>query len=398
MYATRSTRSTGEPAAHAPWDGDLSADARQALALEPAPESRLCADVVVIGAGVAGLSAAIAARQVGADVLVLEAEPAIGCGATGRNAGILSAGANMALADLPPEDPLRELWPATTRELLGLVEQAARPGALLLASLTGAISLAERPSAARHLEREAKARRALGLRAEMRTAQQVTEATDGRLDARSVVAAMWLPDEGRIQPLTLLAHLAREARALGVRLLGGARVAERLEVSALSGIPCWRLSLASGGTVEAGGLVEAVGPTTAPTARIYAMAFPADLPGNFPLFWDSAPFTYCDFRPGNGRLGISGGRYGRAGASGRDAHYHARLAAAARHWLPELAHVAPSHAWAVDLAVARGMAPEARDLGAHAPGMAIEGLGALGVLPGIILGRQAGEEIARRLS
>jgi hypothetical protein len=30
--------------------------------------------------------------------------------------------------------------------------------------------------------------------------------------------------------------------------------------------------------------------------------------------------------------------------------------------------------------------------------MAIEGLGALGVLPGIILGRQAGEEIARRLS
>ncbi|HEU5442012.1 MAG TPA: FAD-dependent oxidoreductase [Ktedonobacterales bacterium] len=401
MDATRSRRSTGAPAppnTQPPWGDDLSSDVRQALTLDPAPERRLHADVVVIGAGVAGLSAAITARQVGADVLVLEAERDIGRGATGRNAGILSAGVNMALAGLPLESPLREMWPATTRELLGLVEQATRPGALLQASLTGALSLAERPSAARYLEREAKARTGLGLHAEMWTAQQVAEAGDGRLDARGMVAAMWLPDEGRIQPLTLLAHLACEARALGVRLLGGARVREHMASAGRSGLSCWRLSLASGGTVEAGGLVEAVGPTAAPTARIYAMAFPADLPDDFPLFWDSAPFTYCDFRPGNARLGISGGRYGRAGAFGRDPHYHARLATAARRWLPELAPVAPTHAWAVDLAVAPHMVPDARDLGARAPGRAIEGLGALGVLPGVILGRQAGEEIARRLS
>jgi glycine/D-amino acid oxidase-like deaminating enzyme len=144
--------------------------------------------------------------------------------------------------------------------------------------------------------------------------------------------------------------------------------------------------------------VEATGPTTAPNARIYAMAFPAALPDDFPLFWDAAPYTYCDFRPGNGRLGISGGRYGRAGARERDAQYHARLAAAARRWLPELAAVTPSHAWAVDLAVEPDMAPQARDLASRAPGMAVEGLGALGVLPGMLLGRRAGAEIARRLA
>ena len=34
-------------------------------------------------------------------------------------------------------------------------------------------------------------------------------------------------------------------------------------------------------------------------------------------------------------------------------------------------------------------------LGEAAPGAAIEGLGALGVLPGLILGREAGAQIAR---
>jgi len=36
-------------------------------------------------------------------------------------------------------------------------------------------------------------------------------------------------------------------------------------------------------------------------------------------------------------------------------------------------------------------------LGSKAPGVAIEGLGALGVLPGIVLGRQAGGSVVSRL-
>jgi glycine/D-amino acid oxidase-like deaminating enzyme len=355
------------------------------------------ADVAVIGGGVTGLSAASTASAAGARVVVLEAANRLGAGATGRNAGILSAGINMGLTDMPPDAPEAELWTATTQALLALVAEADAPGSLLVASLTGALSLAERPSAARRLRREARARQAAGLRAEIWLPAQVAEATGERLDARSVVNALWLPDEGRIDPLSLLAQRARQARQHGALLMGRARVEGYEAVRTRGGAHHWRIRLTGGRTLMARGLILAVGPTVAPTARIYALAFPIDLPDTFPLFWDAAPYIYSDHRPGSGRLVVSGGRYGRAGSTGRDAHYHAQLAGATRRWLPELVDQAPSHAWAVDLDVSADLMPRMRDLVAAAPGVAIEGLGALGVLPGTVLGRRAGESIARRL-
>lgn len=387
------------PLRRAPWMDDLTDAARAELRLVPLREEPArTVDVVVIGAGVTGLSAAIAAARAGAQVLVLEAASGIGCGATGQNAGILSAGINMALADLPLGSPERAMWPATTQALLALAREAAHPGALIRTTLTGALCLAETRGAAHHLEREARARVEMGLRAEMWTARQVGVKTGERLDARSVVAALWLPDEGRIHPLTLLAHLAHEARAAGARLSGIAEVTSYAATARAGGRRRWRIQTAAGVSITASGLVLATGPIPAANARIYALAFRAALPDDFPLFWDSAPYTYCDFRPGNGRLTASGGRYGRAGGSPRAANYYRRLADAARRWLPELAGAHPTHTWAVDLAVASDMTPRLRNLTASAPGAAIEGLGALGVLPGAILGRQAGEAIARRVS
>jgi hypothetical protein len=160
----------------------------------------------------------------------------------------------------------------------------------------------------------------------------------------------------------------------------------------------WHITLAGGTVMQAKGLISAVGPTSKPTARIFALAFAADLPDNFPLFWDASPYTYADFRSGNGRLTVSGGRYGRAGATRHDANYYKRLADAARRWLPELTGQEPIFTWAVDLDVAAGMIPRLRILGNAAPGVAIEGLGALGVLPGIVLGRRAGASIVSMLS
>ncbi|HKT37621.1 MAG TPA: FAD-dependent oxidoreductase, partial [Ktedonobacterales bacterium] len=216
--------SSPAPLPHAPWAADISPTVQRELTLPGVAElPAYTVDVAVIGAGVAGLSAAIGARQAGATVAVFEAAPRIGAGATGRNAGILSAGVNLALADVPTEDDeLRAMWPATNQLLLSLVEESRLPGALVAASLTGSLSLAERPGAARHLAAEAKARVAVGMRAELWTPAQVAEKTSGRLNTSTVLAALWMPDEGRIQPLTLLAHLARQARAAGVSLVGGA--------------------------------------------------------------------------------------------------------------------------------------------------------------------------------
>ncbi len=379
----------------APWPESLSPEsARELLLSDLAEVEGDGLDILVIGAGIAGLTATTAAAATGAHVLTLDAAPTIGHGATGRNAGILSAGINMMLADLPDDSPHRAMWPATTRELLALVAEAKRPDALLNATQTGAISLAETAAAARRLEREARARQSLGLRADLWTPTQVSAHTGGRLDARTVTTALWLPDEGRVQPLTLLARTAALARAAGATLAGNARVS-RWETTRVRGGASWRVTLASGRTLTARGLIVATGPVVEPNARIYAVAFAIDLPETFPLFWDAAPYTYCDYRPGPGYIVSSGGRYGRAGGAPREDAYYQRLARGAHHWLPELASAAPSHAWAVDLDVAADLAPTARDLEAMAPGVAIEGLGALGVLPGVILAREAGERVAR---
>lgn len=381
----------------APWWRDISADTKRELEISTDTLPCSIIDVVVIGGGVAGLSAALAARSLGAQVLVLEKETTLGCGATGRNAGILSAGINMGMADLPPESPARAFWPATTRELQTLIAEAALPGSLLSAHLTGAISLAETKTAARQLAREALARQNAGLRAELWTPAQVAEATQGRLNVQTVVSALWLPDEGRVQPLTLLAHLAKQARACGVQIAGKIQVISYRQTTQGGSSHGWQLEMADGSLIQARGLICAVGPTERPDARIYALAFAADFPDSFPLFWDAAPYTYADYRAGNGRLGVTGGRYGKAGVTRYDALYYQHLVDETRRWLPELAPAEPLFTWAVDLHVTADMVPTLRTLGHISPGTAIEGLGAFGVLPGIVLGKRAAERTVRAL-
>lgn len=393
---THALQQNNTPQQYIPWWQDLAEAAYVQLKLPASNTLTLHSfDVAVIGGGVAGLSAAVSARQAGASVLVLEREAMLGYGATGRNAGILSAGINMHLVDLPLDGPEAAFWPATTNMLLSLVNEASQPGAIIVASLTGAISLAESASAARKLAREARARTKFGLQAELWSAAQVAEATGGRLNTQSVVSALWLPNEGRLQPLTLLAHLARKARTIGVQFAGQANVVDTKEVEMQGGSHHWQITLSNTMTLKATMLICAVGPTVQANARIYALAFAADLPATFPLFWDAAPYTYADYRPGNGRLTVSGGRYGKAGVTRHDARYHKRLAAAARRWLPELAGTNPRYTWEVDLAVAADMIPTLRSIGHRAPAYAIEGLGSLGVLPGMVLGQQVGEFVTR---
>jgi glycine/D-amino acid oxidase-like deaminating enzyme len=120
-----------------PWWHGLDPAIRAELEILPVQALSLwTSDVVIIGGGVTGLSAALSGRAAGAEVLVLEREAVLGYGATGRNAGILSAGINMSFADLPPNSPDAAFWPETTRLLLSLVEEAGRPGSILFARLT----------------------------------------------------------------------------------------------------------------------------------------------------------------------------------------------------------------------------------------------------------------------
>ncbi|BAU94362.1 fumarate reductase flavoprotein subunit [Corynebacterium suranareeae] len=66
-------------------------------------------DVIVIGSGGAGLSAAISASEHGADVVILEAEPSIG-GSTIRSAGVLVAAGTSVQHSLGVADSPREMY------------------------------------------------------------------------------------------------------------------------------------------------------------------------------------------------------------------------------------------------------------------------------------------------
>ncbi len=151
----------------------------------------------------------------------------------------------------------------------------------------------------------------------------------------------------------------------------------------------WRLALSNGMHIHARGLILAVGPTSHPNARIYALAFAADLPDNFPRSGMPHPTPMPIIAPAMAASASA------AVATAKQAYHAAMLhisnaspmarVTGSRSLQPQQ----PTYSWAVDLAVTAAMVPTLRPLSNIVPGYAIEGLGALGVLPGIVLGKRA---------
>lgn len=352
-------------------------------------------DLVVIGAGIAGLSAAKAAANQGARVVVLERAPVLGAGASGRNAGILGAGVNMPLVHTPDDHPAMALWRKTSLLLPELYGLASDQSNFLIANNVGALSISKCETATKRLIKEAKERIRCGLRADMVSVAEIADLTTDHLDLSGVQTALYLPDEGRINPLTLLAFLAREARQAGCVLYGGAEVIGRNSINARSK---WRLRTTCNIDILASSIIYATGPLVHPNRRIYAISYRFDLPEKFPLFWDSAPFTYYDYRGGEGFFTVTGGKYGVAYQDTNDQRHHESMMEAAQIWLPDLRKVHPSHMWGVNLDVTAEMVPHLSEISEKPCAMSIDGLGALGVLPGMVLGRECGEKVASKVA
>lgn len=359
----------------------------QLPAIDKMPDE-LSYDVAIIGGGFAGLSTAGAVARAGASVVVLEAADALAFGASGRNAGILCAGINMPITYTPKGSPAAELWSDTQEMLFAVLAEAKESGCFLDVKRIGAMALATSKTAAKRLERETKARLAAGMSAELISKSDVDRLAAGYLEVGKVVQAMMLPDEGAIHPWTLLATLANKARKAGAQIYGNARVVSKEKNS-----QGWLIVTENGKRIQCRGVVSAIGPTVDTTGRIFALSFKTDVPETCPVWWDANPYIYYDFRPGNGCLTVSGGRYGSPGTDKLDASYHQKMAAATRQWVPSLAHEQPDYCWAVDLHVAADLLPEIVEKGVNS--LSIQGLGALGVLPGIVLGQQAGARITK---
>jgi glycine/D-amino acid oxidase-like deaminating enzyme len=347
--------------------------------------------VAVIGAGVSGLSAAGTAAAAGARTVLLERGKQAASGASGKNAGIVCMGANLLRCELGDDSSSDWLWKQTTELGRELYEAARLPNALLRAQNVGSLTLAVQAEDAEHFADEVKCRQAMGLAAEVITAEEAARKTGRRLSVEGVQSVLWLPDEGRGHPWTLCAHLTEKARKAGATMYGGAHVTSWKPDGSR-----WAIELENGTKVLAGALIQCTGPTVDTNKRIYAMAFETTLPDDFPVFQDAAPFTYFDYRTGDGHIVCTGGPYATAGDVAADAPHLAAMADTVHRWIPELRDASPKYTWAVDLKVTPEMLPQIKILNDEPHAVSIIGLGALGVLPGILLGRQAAQSMVTK--
>ena len=126
-------------------------------ALEPALQGAVSADVVVVGAGFAGLSAAIEMAQQGLSVVVLEADR-VCSGASGRNGGQAIVGFSSGQAPFEQQlgaSEARLAWDMTIEAIALIDERIARFG-IDCDRVSGYLYVADSARKARLLEHDMK--------------------------------------------------------------------------------------------------------------------------------------------------------------------------------------------------------------------------------------------------
>ncbi len=185
---------------------------------EPAPplQGELQADVVVLGAGFAGLSAAIELAQRGYQVAVLEADR-ICSGASGRNGGQAIVGFASGQAVLESQlgrADARRAWDMAL-EGIGLIDQRIAEYAIQCERVRGYLYVADTARKARMLLAElGSLRDNYGLACALSQGDAVRR----HIDSGQYCAAGYESVSGHLHPLKYGLGLAAAARGLGVRL------------------------------------------------------------------------------------------------------------------------------------------------------------------------------------
>ncbi len=182
-------------------------------------EVRTCG-VAIVGAGIAGLSAAIECEALGIDAVVLEAR-APGAGASGRNAGFLMRGAadNYARAiESWGRDRARELWRWTEQNLEDLL--ALGIGELPSFSRTPSCLIGADADEDAQLRRSAELLREDGFEVSLISPEEAPDDAVWR-HARACVGLV-NPNDALVSPVELVARLADSLRTTPI--LTGAEV------------------------------------------------------------------------------------------------------------------------------------------------------------------------------
>jgi len=324
------------------------------------------ADVVIVGAGIAGLSAAYELASAGMKVVVLDRGP-IGKGMTARTTAHLSSASDdgfQELARVRGED-VATAWRESQQAAIDRIE-AVQKGLGVecdFRRLDGFL-FAAKPDDVEWLEREYDAARKAGL--------PVFKQEGVPLSGHDATPALRFPDQARVHPLKYLHGLARAIGEAGGRFYENATVVEVTEDD--NGA---RVSTADGHTIHANFVVVA---TNAPISdrfsihtkqapyRTYAMAFESPS-GALPdaLYWDTLdPYHYVRLQPGGNGLDIVivGGEDHRSGEANDADDRFAALTEWMRRALPPLGR--EIHRWSGQvLEPIDGMAFIGRDPGSE---------------------------------
>jgi gamma-glutamylputrescine oxidase len=186
-------------------------------------QGTLQADVVVVGAGFAGLSAALELSARGLRVVVLEAQR-VGSGASGRNGGQAIVG--YACGQMPYEQQLGAEAAQTAWDLslqaIELLDQRIATHRIECERVHGYLNVAVSPRKLRTLRAEFEALGRRGIEGDWAEGADV-----GRLiNSPRYCAAFYEPRSGHLHPLKYALGLARAARAAGVQIFEQSPVME----------------------------------------------------------------------------------------------------------------------------------------------------------------------------
>ncbi|WP_439112386.1 NAD(P)/FAD-dependent oxidoreductase [Hydrogenophaga sp.] len=246
----------------------------------PALDGAVQADVVVVGAGFAGLSAALEMAQRGLSVVVLEADR-VGSGASGRNGGQAIVG--YASGQAPFEQQLgatdaQRVWDMSL-QALDLMEQRMAAHQIDCDWVKGYVYVADSARKARALREEVDGLQRRGIGCDWAEGAQLPRL----IDSPRYVAAARETRSGHLHPLKYALGLARAAQAAGVRIFEHSPVTALQRGATLVATTPQGLVRARFGVLAGNSMLAQYGPQVAPDIAPRIMPVGTYIVGTAPL-------------------------------------------------------------------------------------------------------------------